>query len=91
MAADKFSLFHCLTETGWLAIAEDEIPPSGWVRTYEEVVEQGSPFGREGRHWQRPKTNPSWSEEEADLLERRFPRPVPPRKLSPKSLKALGL
>jgi hypothetical protein len=91
MSADKFSLFHCLTETGWLSIEEDECPPDGWVRIYEEVVYQGSPFGRESRHWQKPKTHSSWAEADADLLEKRFPRPQPSSELSPQSLKALGL
>lgn len=90
MSSDKFSLFHCLTETGWLSIDEDE-PPVGWVRIYEVIVYQGSPFGKQSRHWQAPKTNPDWTEENADLLETRFPRPQPSSELSPESLKALGL
>jgi len=90
MSSDKFSSFHCLTEMGWLSIDEDEIPV-GWVRVYEVVVDQGSPFGKQSRHWQPPKTNPNWTEADADLLEERFPRPQPSTQLSPESLRALGL
>jgi hypothetical protein len=90
MSSEKFSVFHCLTETGWLSIDADEIPVD-WVRIYEVIVHQGSPFGEQSRHWQVPKTNPAWTEAGADLLEKQFPRPEIPRELSPESLKSLGL
>jgi hypothetical protein len=90
MSADNFSLFYCLTEAGWLVIDEGN-PPKGWIRICELRVYQGSPFGQESRHWQECKTNPTWTVDAADQLEKKFPRPERSRELSPESLKALGI
>ena len=90
MSADKYSLFYCLTESGWSSIEEGN-EPDGWVRIYEVEVDQGSPFGRESRSWRRAKTHPDWTMDAADQLEMKFPRPEKPRELSPESLKALGI
>jgi len=73
MSSDKFSLFYCLTETGWSPIEEGS-RPDGWVRICELKVYQGSPFGKESRHWQTPTTHPDWTESAADELEKKFPR-----------------
>jgi hypothetical protein len=40
MSADKYSLFWCLSESGWSTIAEEDTPDR-WVRIYEERVYQG--------------------------------------------------
>jgi hypothetical protein len=90
MSADKFSLFYCLTEAGWLLI-EETSRPAGWVRIYELKVYQGSQFGQESRTWHLLKTNADWSLETADQLEMKFPRPERSRELSPESLKVLGI
>jgi hypothetical protein len=90
MSADNESLFYCLSEDGWSLIEEDN-PPNGWVRIYEVRIYQGSQFGRESRHWQGPRTNPAWTEEAADQLEKTFPRPERSRELSPEALKGLGI
>ncbi len=89
MSADKYSLYYCFSETGWKTIEEGEIP-DGWVRIYELKVYQGSPFGRESRTWQRPKTHPDWTDAAADELEKKFPRPERSYELSPEMLKALS-
>lgn len=88
MSADKYSLFYCLSETGW-ATVEEGSTPDGWVRIYELNVYQGSPFGRESRTWQQPKTHPDWTDAAADELEKKFPRPERSYGLSPETLKAL--
>jgi hypothetical protein len=88
MSADRYSLYWCLGQTGWATIQQPDTP-EGWVRIYEEEVYQGSPFGRESRHWHLLKTNGVWSGASADLLEAKFPRPEPRRTLSPEALKAL--
>lgn len=90
MSADKCSLFYCLTKDGWSVIEEGNLP-EGWVRISELKVYQGSPFGRESRTWQDPRTNPDWTNEAADELERRFPRPDRSRELSPEVLRALDV
>lgn len=89
MSADKYSQFYCLTENGWSLIEEGN-PPDGWVRICELQVYQGSPFGKESRHWQEPKTHPDWTTDDADQLEKKFPRPERSHELSPEILKALG-
>jgi hypothetical protein len=89
MSADKYSLFYCLSETGWSTITEEQLP-DGWVRIYELKVYQGSPFGRESQKWQQPKTHPDWTNDAADQLEKKFPKPEGSRELSPEILKALG-
>jgi hypothetical protein len=88
MSADRYSMYWCLSETGWATI-EGRDTSEGWVRIYEEEVYQGSPFGRESRHWRLQRANGTWSVTKADLLETKFPRPVPDRKLSAEALKVL--
>lgn len=88
MSADKYSLFYCLSENGWKTI-EEENTPDGWVRIYELKVYQGSPFGRESRTWQQPKTHPNWTDAAADELEKKFPRPEISYNLSPEIFEAL--
>jgi hypothetical protein len=90
MSADKYSLFYCLSETGWTTIEEGETP-DGWVRIYELKVYQGSPFGRESRTWQEPKTHSDWTNAAADELEKKFPRPERSKELSPEALKGLRM
>jgi hypothetical protein len=85
MSADDFNLFYCLRETGW-ALTEEGNEPDSWVRIYEVRVYQGSPFGKESRHWNLIKTNPKWTKQQADLLEENIPRPQASRELSPESL-----
>ncbi len=75
MSAERFSLFHCLTKDGWLPSTEEEERPEGWVRVCEMEVYEGSGFGRESRNWKRCTTNPDFTNEEADLLEIKYPRP----------------
>jgi hypothetical protein len=89
MSSDKNSQFYCLTETGW-ALIEEGSAPDGWVRICEIKVYQGSPFGRESRTWQEPKTHPDWTDTTADELEKKFPRPGRSLEISPETLKALG-
>lgn len=89
MSAEKYSLFYCLTKNGWSSI-EEGIEPDGWVRICELEIYQGSPYGRESRHWVRCKTHPEWTSDDADELERKFPRPERSRELSPESLKIFG-
>lgn len=90
MSADKFSQFYYLTQSGWVLIEEEEEnAPDGWVRIYELMKYQGSPFGRESRTWQQPKTHPDWTDAAADELEKKFPRPERSSELSPEILKAL--
>jgi hypothetical protein len=88
MSADNYSLFYCLSEAGWATIEEGNTPV-GWVRIYELKVYQGSPFGRESRNWQQPKTHPDWTDVAADELEKKFPRPDRSNELFPETLKAL--
>ncbi|MGA2049158.1 MAG: hypothetical protein ABSG96_15780 [Terracidiphilus sp.] len=90
MSAEKYSVFWCLSESGWTSSSEDSAP-DGWVRIYEEKVYQGSTFGRESRTWYLLKTNPSWVGRDADQLERKFSRPEPQTSLSPEDIKALGM
>jgi hypothetical protein len=88
MSSDKYSLFYCLTETGWSSIEEGDAP-YGWVRICELKVYQGSPFGKESRHWQTPTTHPGWTESAADELEKKFPRPERSLEVSPDFWKGL--
>jgi hypothetical protein len=90
MSADRYSLFNCLTETGW-SLIEQASRPDGWIRIYELEVYQGSPFGRESRTWHLIETHPDWNNDAADILEKKFPRPERSRELSAESLKALGI
>ena len=90
MSADKYSLFYCLTRAGWSFI-DEESRPAGWVRIYELKVYQGSSFGRESRKWNLLRTNADLTPEAADLLEKEFPRPERPRRLSIESLRVLGM
>ena len=74
MGSDRFSSLRCLTERGWQTLDEAEELPSGWVRVYEVESYQGSPFGRQSYDWKECRTNPQRTTEEADALERTFPR-----------------
>ena len=85
MSADSYSLFYCLNESGWSLMEEETSVPGGWVRVYEGTVYQGSPFGRESRKWNLIKTHPNTTEQEANALEEKFPRPQSPRGLSSES------
>ena len=91
MAYDKFSLFHYLEKDGGWSVGEEGIFPDGWVRVYEEKVYQGSGFGPESRTWHLLKTNPSWTNDDADLLEKKFPKPEKSKSLSLQALKNIGL
>jgi hypothetical protein len=77
MSADKFTLFYCLTETGWLSPTEHEdVPlPDHWVRTYEVKVYQGSGFGEQSEDWRLSQTNESKTEVEIASIEEMYPRP----------------
>jgi hypothetical protein len=88
MAADRYSLHYCLSETGWTLIDEGSIPDN-YVRIYEVEVYQGSPFGPESRDWKVARTNPNWTESDADRLESQFAKPERPRELSAESLRGL--
>ena len=89
MSSDKFSLFYFLTTEGWLPpVGGDDPPVTGWVRVCELEVYQGSPFGSESRNWKHCRTHPDWTSDEADALEKTYPRPSTKRKeLSSVSLK----
>ena len=89
MSAESYSQFWCLDNSGWTRIDETQTP-EGWVRIYEERVYQGSPFGKTSRVWSLLRTNAGWTDQDADALERRFPRPEPARTLSLESLNSLG-
>jgi hypothetical protein len=90
MSADKFSLFHCLMDDGSWLLVEEGKTPFGWVRIYEEKICQGSPFGGESRQTELRQTNPAWTEEDADLHEKKFPRPNKEKRLA-KLIGSLGL
>lgn len=90
MSTDRNSIFYCLTKSGW-SLLEEESRPDGWVRIYELVVYQGSPFGHESRTWNLVSTHPDWNNDAADILEQEFPKPGRSRELSAEALKALGI
>jgi hypothetical protein len=87
MSADKFSIFYCLTESGWQAVKDEHARVEKWVRIYELEVYQGSPIGRTSRHWRLVSTKPEFENEEAGRLEQLFPKPE--RELSPDTIKYL--
>lgn len=79
MSADKYSLFYCLTESGWQPIESENSPTEGWVAIWEIAVYQGSPFGRTSSHPRRLKVNPAIGAEDLERLEQQFPVPDPSR------------
>ena len=89
MAADRFSLFYCLTHSGYFPVAEGEIM-EGWILIFEVDVYQGSPFGRESRSWRLLRTNPDWDSRQADSLEGRFARPSRSGQLSDDAIRRLS-
>jgi hypothetical protein len=88
MSADKYSLFYCLTESGWQPIENEETRVEGWVEIYEVEVYQGSPFGRTSCQSRRLKTNPEFGAEDVKHLEQQFPMPDPLH-ISPEELKRI--
>jgi hypothetical protein len=90
MSADKYSLYYCLTESGWKAVDDETNLVSGWVCLFEKQVYQGSSWGRTSSHWHKLKTNPAWTADDVDRLEKQFPKPEPKSELSPESLRAIG-
>jgi hypothetical protein len=88
MSADKYSEFYCLTVSGWQSIDDASARPDGWIRIYEVIVYQGSPFGRTSRYWILRASNHAVPAEETEDLEQRFPRPEP-EKITPDILKRL--
>lgn len=91
MGYDRYSLFYCLTVNGWVSLENDDSQlPEDWVRFYEVKVEQGSGFDRTSRHWQLPKTNPEWKPEDAEKIEKQYPRPKEATTLSDEMLKRIG-
>jgi hypothetical protein len=89
MSAEKDYLYCCLTKDGWVSIQDENVQVAGWVRLYEIEIYQGSPFGRTSRHWHLIKTNPATECDEAERLEKQFPRPEAQKELSPEFLRAL--
>lgn len=88
MSADKYSVFYCLTESGWQPIENEDTPVEGWVGTCEVVICQGSPFGRTSSHRRRLKVNPKSTAEDAMRLKQQFAMPDP-LYISPDELKRL--
>ena len=88
MSADKYSLFYCLTESGWQPIESEDSPTEGWVAMWEIAVYQGSPFGRTSSHPSRLKVNPDVGIENVKRLEQQFVLPDPLH-FSPDELKRL--
>jgi len=77
MSTEKYSLFYCLTESGWQPIENEDTHVEGWVEIYELKIYQGSPFGRTSCHPLRLKTNPEFRAEDVKHLEQQFPMPDP--------------
>jgi hypothetical protein len=88
MSADReFVLYHLMPTVppSWIS-GDDGSEPDDRLLSCRLEIYQGSPFGRESRHWKRVWAHPNLSVQQADELEAQHPKPESPSELSPEML-----
>jgi hypothetical protein len=90
MSADKETILYHLKPgdaPAWVTAEDDD--DSDRLLSSELTIYQGSPFGKESRHWNRVWKHPTLSESDAAALEAKYPKPEPSAELSPEMLSRL--
>jgi hypothetical protein len=78
MSADHEGILYDLRgpdQPQWIPRQGEEIPTDR-ILTYELEVYQGSPFGKERRHWKPIWARPDLTMSEISELEKKYPLPV---------------
>jgi hypothetical protein len=92
MSADRQTLLYHLVSSGtphWIATEDDAPVPEDRLLSFELEIYQGSPFGRESRHWKQVGKRASLTDIQVSELIATYPKPQRTMELSTEALARL--
>jgi hypothetical protein len=78
MSADhEYIVYHLIASSppAWVAGEVGTLPPNNRLLSFQLEIYQGSPFGRESRHWTPIWSQPDLTEEQVKELIAKYPLP----------------
>jgi hypothetical protein len=92
MSADRQTILYHLVSTPtlrWIVARDDSSVPVDRLVSFELEIYQGSPFGRESRHWKRVGHQDGLTDNQIAELVEKHPKPARASELSAEGLAEL--